>query len=229
MATTTASNPSLAQKLRGMKGEAMKFGIVGLSGVVVNFAIFWACINGLHLASMRSNIAATSIAIFTNYLGYRYWLYRDRDAASRKREITLFLVFSGIGMVIDTGLIGVAKYAFGLDSYELLAAKVVGLGLGTVFRFVSYRTWVFKTVPEPVAETAPPPPRPPPPPPGPPLWSPRPNWCWPPSGSGSPRPSRSAVSPLPPCRPRRGRRRVVTGSGHGRRTIEARGDAGGSP
>ncbi|WP_328956560.1 GtrA family protein [Kitasatospora purpeofusca] len=153
MATTTASNPSLAQKLRGMKGEAMKFGIVGLSGVVVNFAIFWICINGLHLATMRSNIAATSIAIFTNYLGYRYWLYRDRDAASRKREITLFLLFSGIGMVIDTGLLGFTRYVLGLDSdLEVMAAKVVGLGLGTVFRFVSYRTWVFKTVPEPVAE-----------------------------------------------------------------------------
>ncbi|KOV25751.1 hypothetical protein ADK60_22295 [Streptomyces sp. XY431] len=155
MATTTASNPSLAQKLRGMKGEAIKFGIVGLSGVVVNFAVFWVCINGLHLASLRSNIAATSIAIFTNYLGYRYWLYRDRDAASRKREITLFLLFSGIGMLIDTGLLGFSKYVLGLDSnFEQMAAKVVGLGLGTVFRFVSYRTWVFKTVPEPVAEAA---------------------------------------------------------------------------
>ncbi|MEV6974312.1 GtrA family protein [Kitasatospora sp. NPDC093806] len=152
MATTTASNPSLAQKLRGLRGEAVKFGLVGLSGVVVNFAVFWVCINGLGLASLRSNIIATTIAIATNYLGYRYWLYRDRDAASRKREITLFLVFSGIGMLIDTGVLGVSKYALGLDSnFEQMAAKVVGLGLGTVFRFISYRTWVFKAVPEPVA------------------------------------------------------------------------------
>ncbi|MFB8240522.1 GtrA family protein [Kitasatospora purpeofusca] len=156
MATTTASNPSLAQKLRGLSGEAVKFGIVGLSGVVVNFAVFWVCINGLHLASLRSNIAATLIAIFTNYLGYRYWLYRDRDAASRKREITLFLLFSGAGMLIETGVLGFSVYLLGLDShFEQLAAKVGGLALGTVFRFVSYRTWVFKAVPEPVAAPAP--------------------------------------------------------------------------
>ncbi|MFF7587165.1 GtrA family protein [Kitasatospora purpeofusca] len=156
MTTTTASNPSLTQKLRGLSGEAVKFGIVGLSGVVVNFAVFWICINGLHLASLRSNIAATLIAIFTNYLGYRYWLYRDRDAASRKREITLFLLFSGAGMLIETGVLGFSVYLLGLDShFEQLAAKVGGLALGTVFRFVSYRTWVFKAVPEPVAETAP--------------------------------------------------------------------------
>ncbi|MFI6153579.1 GtrA family protein [Kitasatospora sp. NPDC051170] len=149
MATTEASKTPLAQKLHGLTGEVVKFGIVGLSGVVVNFAVFWVCINGLGLASLRSNIAATVIAIATNYLGYRYWLYRDRDAASRKREITLFLIFSGIGMLIETGVLAFTVYLLGLDShYEQLGAKVVGLGLGTVFRFVSYRTWVFKALPE---------------------------------------------------------------------------------
>ncbi|MFJ9457102.1 GtrA family protein [Kitasatospora sp. NPDC101447] len=151
MATTAASNSSLAQKLRGLQGEVVKFGIVGLSGVVVNFAVFWVCINGLGLASVRSNIAATVIAIATNYLGYRYWLYRDRDAASRKREITLFLVYSGIGMLIETGVLGFSVYVLKLDShYEQLGAKVIGLAVATVFRFVSYRTWVFKADPEPV-------------------------------------------------------------------------------
>ncbi|MFG2848550.1 GtrA family protein [Kitasatospora sp. NPDC048296] len=138
------------QKMRGLTGEVVKFGIVGLGGVVINFAVFWVCINGLGLASLRSNIAATVIAIATNYLGYRYWLYRDRDAASRKREITLFLVYSGIGMLIETGVLGFTVYVLHLDShYEQLGAKVIGLGVATVFRFFSYRTWVFKAEPEP--------------------------------------------------------------------------------
>ncbi|MER8099923.1 GtrA family protein [Kitasatospora sp. NPDC094016] len=155
MATTEASSPSLSQKLRGLSGEVVKFGLVGLSGVVVNFAVFWVCLNGLGLASLRSNIAATLIAIATNYLGYRYWLYRDRDAASRKREITLFLVYSGIGMLIETGVLGFSVYVLGLDShYEQLGAKVAGLAVATVFRFFSYRTWVFKALPEPVAQEA---------------------------------------------------------------------------
>ncbi|MFJ8626776.1 GtrA family protein [Kitasatospora sp. NPDC093550] len=149
MATTAASKPSLAQKLRGLQGEVVKFGIVGLSGVVVNFAVFWVCINALGLASVRSNIVATVIAIATNYLGYRYWLYRDRDAASRKREITLFLVYSGIGMLIETGVLGFSVYVLDLRShYQQIGAKVIGLAIATVFRFVSYRTWVFKATPE---------------------------------------------------------------------------------
>ncbi|MER8184136.1 GtrA family protein [Kitasatospora sp. NPDC094015] len=154
MTTTTDSKPSLANRLDGVSGEVVKFGIVGLSGVAVNFVVFWVCINGLGLASLRSNIAATLIAIATNYLGYRYWLYRDRDAASRKREITLFLLFSGAGMLIETGVLGFSVYVLELTTHvEQLAAKLVGLAAGTVFRFFSYRTWVFKALPE-LAEPA---------------------------------------------------------------------------
>ncbi|GAA2752547.1 hypothetical protein GCM10010440_69040 [Kitasatospora cinereorecta] len=137
------------QRMRGVSLEAVGFALIGLSGVVVNFGVFWICVNGLGLASLRSNIAATVVAIATNYLGYRYWLYKDRDAASRKREITLFLLFSGIGMLIETGVLGFSVYVLGLDShYEQLGAKVAGLAVATVFRFVSYRTWVFKALPD---------------------------------------------------------------------------------
>ncbi|MGW4894179.1 GtrA family protein [Kitasatospora sp. NPDC004240] len=155
MATTATEKPSLVQRVREIRGEVLKFALVGLSGVAVNFAVFWLCINGLGLASLRSNVVATLVAITTNYLGYRYWLYKDRDAASRRREITLFLVFSGAGMLIETGLLGFSVYVLGLDShFQQLAAKVIGLGVGTVFRFVSYRTWVFKALPEPAEPVA---------------------------------------------------------------------------
>ncbi|WP_405017728.1 GtrA family protein [Kitasatospora sp. NBC_00070] len=149
MTSMTGPKPSLRQKLSGLSGEALKFGLVGLSGVVVNFAVFWFCMNGLGLATLRSNIAATLVAIATNYLGYRYWLYKDRDASSRKREITLFLLFSGAGMLIETGVLGLSEYGFGFDGdLQKFAAKTLGLAIGTVFRFFSYRTWVFKALPE---------------------------------------------------------------------------------
>ncbi|MFJ4097312.1 GtrA family protein [Kitasatospora sp. NPDC089913] len=154
MATTTVSD--LAQKLRGIKGEVVKFGIVGLSGVIVNAGVFWVCLKATGPINSLSGWIATSVAIGTNYLGYRYWLYRDRDTASRKREITLFLIFSGIGMLIENGINGFSVHVLGYDSAtsQLIAKNVIGLTAGTVFRFFSYRTWVFKALPELPAEPA---------------------------------------------------------------------------
>lgn len=149
MTTTTATSPPPSQ-LRGMSMEVVGFAVIGLTGVLVNAGVFWACLKGTGPVHSLAGFIATAVAIGTNYLGYRYWLYRDRDAASRKREITLFLLFSGIGMLIENGILAFSVHVLGYHSEtsQLIAKNVVGLVAGTVFRFVSYRTWVFKAMPE---------------------------------------------------------------------------------
>ncbi len=154
MTTTAPSRTSITQRLRGVSGEVVKFGVVGLIGVVVNFGVSNAVLHLTGWAPVRCSVIGTAVAIAANYLGYRYWVYRDSDAASRRREITLFLIFSGIGMLIENGTVWFTTYTLGLTgtiAYNL--SKVVGTGLGTLFRFFSYRTWVFKAIPE-LPETA---------------------------------------------------------------------------
>ena len=149
MTTTAPSRTSIAQRLRGVSGEVVKFGVVGLIGVFVNFGVSNAVLHLTGWAPVRCSVTGTAVAIAANYLGYRYWVYRDSDAASRRREITLFLIFSGIGMLIENGTVWFTTYTLGLTgtiAYNL--SKVVGTGLGTLFRFFSYRTWVFKAIPE---------------------------------------------------------------------------------
>ncbi|MFE9422297.1 GtrA family protein [Kitasatospora sp. NPDC006697] len=141
--------PSLAQRLRGVSGEVVQFAVVGLVGIAVNFGVSNAVLHATHWAPVRCSVIGTLVAIVANYLGYRYWVYRDSDAASRRREITLFLVFSGIGLLIENGTVWFTTYTLGLTStLAYNGAKVAGTGVATLFRFFSYRTWVFKAMPE---------------------------------------------------------------------------------
>ncbi|GAB7182773.1 GtrA family protein [Kitasatospora sp. Ki12] len=156
MTTTAPSSTSLVQRLRGVSGEVLKFGIVGLVGVFVNFGVSNAVLHLTGWAPVRCSVIGTAVAIAANYLGYRYWVYRDTDAASRRREITLFLIFSGVGMLIENGTVWFATYTLGLHgplAYNV--SKAFGTGLGTLFRFFSYRTWVFTALPEPAAAEQP--------------------------------------------------------------------------
>lgn len=150
MTTATERSASLIQKLRGLSHEVIGFGVIGLVGVAVNAGVFWVCLQVPGPIGSLAGFIATAVAIGTNYLGYRYWLYRDRDADSRKREITLFLLFSGIGMLIENGILAFSVHVLDYSSptQQLIAKNVVGLAAGTVFRFFSYRTWVFKALPE---------------------------------------------------------------------------------
>ncbi|WP_062216383.1 GtrA family protein [Streptomyces sp. NBRC 109706] len=133
-------------RLRGLAREAAKFGTVGAFGFLVNVVVFNLCGQAAGLAPVRSGVIATSAAICTNYLGNRYWTYRHRDKSGRRREIALFLLFSAVGMVIENGVLALSHYGLGLTSplADNLAKNVIGLGIGSLFRFWSYRTWVFR-------------------------------------------------------------------------------------
>ena len=125
--------------------EIAKFGAVGGAGLLVNLLVFNLVRNVTGLQVVRASIIATVVAIVFNYIGFRYFTYRDRDKSSSTREMTLFLVFSAAGLVIENGVLYAATYGFGWDSpLQSNIFKFLGIGLGTLFRFWSYRTWVFK-------------------------------------------------------------------------------------
>jgi putative flippase GtrA len=128
--------------------EIVKFGAVGGVGLLVNLVVFNLVRHGSQLPVVRASLVATVVSIACNYVGFRYFAYRDRDKNRRTRELTLFLLFSAIGLVIENGVLYVATYAFGWDSpLQSNIFKFLGIGIATLFRFWSYRTWVFRALP----------------------------------------------------------------------------------
>ncbi|WP_042373903.1 GtrA family protein [Streptacidiphilus neutrinimicus] len=134
--------------LRRLANEVAKFGIVGISGLVVQLVSLSVLLD-MKMQPVRANIVATVIAIATNYIGYRYWVYRDSDKKTRSREISLFLVFSAIGLVIQSGVLYLLTYGLDMTSkLETMVGTILGIAVATVFRFWAYRTWVFRVVPQ---------------------------------------------------------------------------------
>jgi putative flippase GtrA len=128
--------------------EVAKFGAVGGAGLLVNLGVFNLVRHVTDLQVVRASVIATVVAIAFNYLGFRYFTYRDRDKSGRTKELTLFLLFSAVGLVIENGVLYVATYGFGWDSpLQSNVFKFLGIGVATLFRFWSYRTWVFRTLP----------------------------------------------------------------------------------
>ncbi|WP_333741015.1 GtrA family protein [Streptomyces sp. IBSBF 2806] len=130
---------------RALTGEIMRFAVVGGLGVLVNFAVFNLCRAVTTLPVVRCSVISTSVAVLVNYLGFRYFAYRDRDKHGPAREFTLFVVFSIIGLVIENGVLYAATYRFGWDTaLQSNLFKAIGLAAATGFRFWVYRTWVFR-------------------------------------------------------------------------------------
>ncbi|WP_030793912.1 GtrA family protein [Streptomyces sp. NRRL S-920] len=139
---------ALRARLDRLAREVAKFGAVGAVGTLVNFGVFNLVRHFTDLHVVRASVIATLVAIVFNYVGFRYFTYKDRDKTRRTRELTLFLLFSAVGLVIENGVLYAATYWFGWDGrLQANFFKFLGMGIATLFRFWSYRTWVFKALP----------------------------------------------------------------------------------
>ncbi len=143
-----ASRGALRRRVDRLWREVAKFGAVGGAALLVNLFVFNLMRHVTGLQVVRASVIATVVAIVFNYIGFRYFTYRDRDKGGRTRELTLFLLFSAVGLVIENGVLYLATYGFGWDSpLQSNVFKFLGIGVATLFRFWSYRTWVFRTLP----------------------------------------------------------------------------------
>ncbi|MFF3331442.1 GtrA family protein [Streptomyces sp. NPDC002888] len=134
--------------LQRLMHEVVKFGAVGGAGLLVNLGVFNLVRHVTDLQVVRASVIATVVAIIFNYIGFRYFAYRDRDKGRRTKELTLFLLFSAVGLVIENGILYAATYGFGWDSpLQSNVFKFLGIGVATLFRFWSYRSWVFRALP----------------------------------------------------------------------------------
>jgi putative flippase GtrA len=135
---------SLYLRWQTLVHELAKFGIVGAINTVIDFGIFNALRAGFDVGPLTSSTIALVIAATSSYLMNRYWTFRHRARSGLGREYLLFFVLNGIGLGIQLSCIAVSHYLLGFTSlYADNLAKVVGLLIGTVFRFLTYKRWVF--------------------------------------------------------------------------------------
>jgi putative flippase GtrA len=132
--------------------ELLKFGAVGAVAFVVDIGVFnllrTGIVGGEHGLAEKPLTAKTIsvlIATIVAWLGNRYWTFRRRRRASRRREFALFLTMNMGGLGISLACLGFSHYVLGLTSAlaDNIAGNVIGLGLGTLFRFWAYRQLVF--------------------------------------------------------------------------------------
>jgi putative flippase GtrA len=135
---------SLHRRFAHLVRELMKFGSVGAVAFLITIGTGNLLHVGLDMGELTATGVATVIAATFAYLANRYWTFRHRDQSGMGREYVLFFALNAVGLVITWLFQGFTKFVLDLQGpIAYNASLIVGTGAATLFRFWSYKKWVF--------------------------------------------------------------------------------------
>ena len=124
--------------------EVAKFGIVGAFNFALDIAIFNA-LRSSDVGPLTSKTIAMTLAATSSYFMNRHWSFAHRARSGVRREYVLFIVLSAVGLGIALVCLATSHYALGFKSQlaDNVAGNGIGTVLGTIWRFWSFKRWVF--------------------------------------------------------------------------------------
>jgi putative flippase GtrA len=142
----------LRDRLIALIHEVSKFGTVGGVAFLIDLALYNVLLQAgseTLIAKTISTVIATTVAFFGN----RFWTWRHREHHNMARQYTMFFLLNAVGLGIGLACLAISHYALGQIWPALrspladnISGVLIGTALGTLFRFWSYRRYVFRAV-----------------------------------------------------------------------------------
>lgn len=119
--------------------ELVKFGIVGVSGYLINLAVFSILADSLDLHHIVAAIGAFCVALANNFLWNRHWTFESGDGHPGFQAARFLAVSLGallINLVVLEALVSGA-------SMSDLPAQAIAVAVAMPFNFLGNKLWTF--------------------------------------------------------------------------------------
>ena len=110
----------------------LKFGIVGFSGLIVDFGITYLCKEKLKIHKYISNSLGFIVATGTNYTFNRLWTFENHNPNTFV-QFGKFFVIAVVGLAISNALIYLLNDKFKWNFYFAKACAIVLVSLWNFF------------------------------------------------------------------------------------------------
>lgn len=115
----------------------LRFGVVGFSGLFVDYALFYLLYSQVGLGLTTSNILSAEVAILNNFIWNDAWTFADFSQQqlgwpARLKRLIKFNLVCLAGLVLNTLLVNVFFNLLGLNAY---VAKLFAIALVTIWNF----------------------------------------------------------------------------------------------
>jgi putative flippase GtrA len=126
--------------------EIARFGTVGAIAYVFTVVLSNELRYGAPgLGPLTSLGTAMVLAATFSYFANRHWTWKHKARSGVRREYGLFIALSVVGFGITEIPLAISEYVIGLHSQIAynISGNIIGTALGMVWRFWSFKRWVF--------------------------------------------------------------------------------------
>jgi putative flippase GtrA len=121
--------------------QLIKFGLVGSSGFVVNFAVYAVCLKGFGLHYLASACIAFAVAVANNFLLNRQWTFRqERDSRHAAEQGFRFLLVSACALIPNLLIL----HLFVSAGQGKILGQVLAVIIVTPISFLGNKLWTFR-------------------------------------------------------------------------------------
>ena len=117
----------------------IKFGLVGISGMLLDFGITWLLKEKCQTNKFAANSAGFMMAVINNYLLNRYWTFAQQGAIIPQQFLT-FLLVSVAGLALNNILLFLLTNKKRLNFY---LAKVLVTGIVFIWNYTINSLYTF--------------------------------------------------------------------------------------
>jgi putative flippase GtrA len=119
--------------------QLLRFGLVGVSGYLVNLAVFALLSGGLGLHHLIAAVGAFCVAVSSNFFWNRHWTFAAGDGHAGFQAARFFAV-SAAALLIN---LAVLEALVGGTSMGDLAAQAIAVAVAMPFNFLGNKLWTF--------------------------------------------------------------------------------------
>lgn len=152
------SSPQSRSLFERLVGEhlvaGLQFLVVGGIAFLIDYLVFnllvfaapWPGRHGpMYALPMVAKLVSIALASIFTYVGNKLWTFSDRQSKVTRNRLFAFVILNIVAMGIQELCLGFSRYVLGLHSWlsDNISGTLVGQAFAMVFRYVTYRRWVF--------------------------------------------------------------------------------------
>jgi dolichol-phosphate mannosyltransferase len=123
-----------------------KFGLVGISGVLVNMGMLWFLKSICGFPLLISSAIAIALSIFNNFMWNDLWTWKDHRRTGFRPAMIRFLKFCLVSCLATYVVNFLILWSFTrFLNMNYLAANMIGIAAGSIINFILNHTWTFNS------------------------------------------------------------------------------------